>query len=51
MPETPRDPQPTQQTRKGLAIPGPASDEIENALQAIAKPKVLGRRLLRRSGK
>ena len=32
----------TQQTEKGLTIPVPARDDIEDALQAIAKPKVSG---------
>jgi hypothetical protein len=52
MPDKPKDEaQPTQQTEKGLTIPVPARDEIEDALQAIAKPKVSDRRLLRRGGK
>lgn len=39
MPDKPKD---TQQTAKGLTIPVPARDDIEDALKAIAKPKVSG---------
>jgi hypothetical protein len=32
--------EPTQQTDKGLTIPVPTRDDIEDALAAIAKPQV-----------
>jgi hypothetical protein len=50
MPEKPK-PEPTQQTAKGLTIPVPKRDDIEDALQAIAKPNVSRGGLLRRGGK
>ena len=40
MPEAPKDSEPTQETDKGLTIPVPTRDEIEKALEAVAKPDV-----------
>ena len=48
MPEEPKDEQPTQQTDKGLTIPVPTRDDIEDALAAIAKPQVSRLRRVRR---
>lgn len=51
MPEKPKDERPLQRTNKGLTIPVPTHDEIENALAAVAKPQVSRLRRIRRPKK
>ena len=41
----------TQQTDKGLTIPVPTRDEIDDALAAVAKPQVSRLRRIRRAKK
>jgi hypothetical protein len=51
MTEKPKKERPTQQTDKGLTIPVPTRDEVEDALARVAKPQVSRLRRIRRPKK
>jgi hypothetical protein len=51
MADKPKDERPTQQTDKGLTVPVPTRDEIEDALARVAKPQVSRLRRIRRAKK
>jgi len=51
MPDKEQKRKPTQTTEKGLEIPVPTRDEIEDALTRVAKPQVSRLRRIRRPKK